>query len=113
MVEISIPLLGALRPTIELVNASLAIAILFMVITIYRKLGDDLKKAWGYFILAILLFALHEIIGVLSAFDILRIEGFYGLTEFFFILAFVVSVYIFRKFFVHLSEKRTDLTIKR
>jgi hypothetical protein len=95
-----------IEPYLEAVNLILALVLVAFGVGIMPRLKGELKNAWGYFLLAILLFGVHEIIGSLAEFNIFEIEGFYAFTEFIFITAFLFSVFVFKRLFDRIPGKR-------
>ena len=91
---------------LEVLNVIIAVVIAIIGFQILGKLEGQLKKAWTFFVVAMGLFALHEVNGALMEFNVFSVDGLYSVTEFIYIVAFLVSVLIFRKLFVKLSGKK-------
>jgi hypothetical protein len=97
-------ILETIEPFVEVINLVLAIVIVLTGILIGMRLEGKLKKAWNYFILAMLLFGVHEVIGSLAEFGVFEIEGLYAFTEFLFISFFFISVIVFKKLFESIKK---------
>jgi hypothetical protein len=95
-----------IEPYLEAINLVLAGVIVFFGIQITFKLKGELKNAWKYLFISILLFGLHEVIGSLAEFNIFELEGLYAFTEFIFIIAFFFSTLTFKKLFEKLSVSK-------
>lgn len=95
-----------IEPYLEVLNLLIALAIIVLGIKISIELKGELKKAWKYFLMAILFFGLHEVVGSLAEFEIFEIEGLYAFTEFVFIGIFLASVLAFNKLFNKLSKDK-------
>jgi len=98
-------ILEIIEPYIEVVNLVLAMIIVIMGIFDSAKLQGKLKSVWTYFLVAILLFGIHEIFGSLAEFGIFEIDGLYAFTEFLFIVAFLICAITFRKLLGSLTDK--------
>jgi putative effector of murein hydrolase LrgA (UPF0299 family) len=83
----------------------IGLVLIVMGIQIYVILNAGLKKSWGYYLTAIILFGVHEIVGILEEFEILKIEGLYDFTELAFIIFIVIATIIFRKLLLDLVRK--------
>lgn len=92
-------ILEVIEPVIEVLNLVVAVAIVVYGLYVARILKSDLKSTWMYFLVSILLFGVHEVVGSLEEFQIFAVEGLYAFTETLFILAFLFTVYKFHKFF--------------
>jgi hypothetical protein len=99
-------ILEVIEPFVEAVNLILAIIIVAIGLWIAKILTLDLKKAWNYFVGAIALFGLHEVVGTLEELGLINIEGLYALTEFLFIVMFLISIFAFRKLFIQISKNK-------
>jgi len=95
-----------IEPYLEVLNLILAVIIVIVGINVSTKLEGKLKKAWNYFLTAMILFSLHEVFGSLAEFGIFKIDGFYTLTEFVYILAFLISIFVFKNLFQGGFEKK-------
>jgi len=100
-------ILENIEPYLEIINLVLAIIIvLFSIITV-TKLGGKLKNVGRYFLIAIFLFSIHEIVGILSEFKIIEIKGLYVFTEFVYLAALLVFVFALKQLFENLpGDKR-------
>jgi hypothetical protein len=106
MIEIAIPALESIDPVLEIMNFVLAIAGIFLVADFYKILEGNLKSAWRYILVTILLFGVHEIVGILEESNMFAIDGLYTLTEFIFVIAFFVALFAFRKLFISISKNK-------
>lgn len=91
---------------LEIANCLIAIIIAIMGFQTLKKLSGELRKAWGFFLAAMILFALHEVNGTLMELNVFSVDGLYSVTEFIYILAFLVAVIIFRSLFTKLDKKQ-------
>jgi hypothetical protein len=98
-------ILEIIEPYFEVANLILAIAIVVIGFIVNSKLKGDLKRAWGYLLVAISLFGIHEIVGSLEEFGIWSIDGAYILTEFLYIAAFFLAVVMFKKLFGNITKR--------
>ena len=98
---------------LEVVNCLVAIVIAIVGFQILGKLKDELRQAWMFFLGAMVLFALHEVNGTLMEFNLFQIDGLYSLTEFIYIVAFFVSMLIFRNLFTKLDDNKKKVGEKK
>lgn len=99
-------ILEVIEPYLEGINLALAFVIFAMAISVLTRLSGDLKRAWKYFFAAILLFAVHEVVGALAEFGVFEVEGLYALTEFVYIIGFFVAIVVFKRLFDGLSRRK-------
>jgi len=99
-------ILENLEEFFEFANLLIAFIIFFVGLSILVKLEGKLKKAWMWFFGAIALFGVHEIVGTLAEMGIWEIDGLYVFTEFVYILAFAISIFVFRNLFKELAQKK-------
>jgi len=96
-------ILENMEPYLEIINLVFAILIVILGVKASMNLTGKLKRGANYLLIAILLFAIHEVVGILEEFKIFSISGLYTLTETFYIAAFFISIYIFKKLFESLT----------
>jgi len=106
MFEITVPFLELIEPFIEVINMFLALVIVVYGVSVYHLLEGQLKKSWKFFMIAIALFGLHELVGSLEEFAVFESGGLYALTELLFIAGFAVSIWAFVKLFKEISSKK-------
>lgn len=90
-------ILETIEPYVEIVNFVIALAIVIAGIFVSFKLGGVLKKAWNYFLVAILLFGVHEVVGILTEFELINVDGLYAFTELLYVVALLVAIFSFGK----------------
>ncbi len=103
MIEIPFPMLEIIEPYLEVINLLLAIAIVGYGVKVYSLLEGQLRETWKFFMFAIALFGLHELVGSLSEFGVFNVDGLYALTELLFILGFAISIIAFINLFKKIS----------
>ena len=110
MIEIPFPFLETIEPFVEVINLLLSLAIVAYGIKVHNLLEGQLKETWKFFMFAIALFGLHELVGSLSEFGVFKVEGLYALTELLFILGFAVSIWAFIRLFKSISQNKKATT---
>lgn len=108
--EIALPILETIEPFVEVINLLLALAIVAYGIKVHNLLEGQLRETWKFFMFAITLFGLHELVGSLSEFGIFNVDGLYALTELLFILGFAVSIWAFIRLFKSISQHKKVTT---
>lgn len=96
-------ILETIEPYLEVINLVLAIVIVGLAIFVSTRLAGTLKRAWSYMTGAIVLFGIHEIVGSLTEFGIINVEGLYALTEFVYIVALLLAIFAFKGIIAGLS----------
>lgn len=105
MIEITIPFLESSEAILEILNLIVTISILILGFSITGFIKGKFRRAWKYYITALLFVGIHEIVGTLKKLEILRIQGLYELTELFFIISFLIATYIFVEYSKQASKK--------
>ena len=94
---------------IEFFNLFVALIALYFAIRILPSISHDVRKrSWLFLSLAAITFGIAEIIGVLSALDIINIEALYELTQGVFAIFFAVGFY-----YLYTTEHKEALKLKR
>lgn len=91
---------------IEIINLVIALVMTFFGLGTIKKLEGDLKTAARFLLFSVLLFGIHELVGVLEEFNLLVIEDLYFISELLFIVAFFCSIIYFKRLFDKLSETK-------
>lgn len=96
-------ILEIIEPYLEVINLVLAIFIVCMAIFVSNRLAGTLKRAWNYLTVAIVLFGIHEVVGSLTEFGVINVEGLYALTEFIYIAGLLCAIFAFKRIIGDLS----------
>lgn len=105
MIEIIIPNIEIIEPIIELSNATLAVIMFFLFLSVHDIMVGKLRLLWKSLMVTISLFGVHEIIGILKEFKVFTVTGIYEITELAYIIAFFIFAFIFADYFRKSPEK--------
>ncbi len=105
MIEFTLPILESVNMGVEILNLLISFVLIVMGIQISLVLDAGMKKTWKYYLTAIILFGVHEVVGVLEEFKILHIEGLYDVTELLFVIFIVIATIYFRKMLLDLIKR--------
>ncbi len=94
---------------IEFFNLFVALIALYFAIRILPSISHDVRKrSWLFLSLAAITFGIAEVIGVLKALGIIKIEAIYELTQGVFVVLFAMGFY-----YLYTTEHRETLKLKR
>ena len=91
---------------IEIINFVLSLIMIVVGVSVLFRLEGQLKKAWYYLLATIVLFGVHEIVGILEEFGFGELELLYIITEFAYVVMFFIFIFVFKKLFDELSKRR-------
>jgi len=97
--------LEQVEPILEVINLFIAVIAIFLAVSVIPLLTGELKKVWIYLTIAVALFGLFEIFGVLKILDIFKYHGLGDLIEFFFVGMILIAVYKMQTIFKKLSSE--------
>jgi len=97
-------LLEKAEPAFEIINLLVAIVIIVLAVSVLPRLAGPLKRAWIFLTIAVSVFGLFELLGVLKEFNVFRWHGLGDLLEFLFIIALFVTVYGLQKHFKQIGK---------